>query len=355
MSPIKGLLDTPRLPRVGKIKLGIKMEKGNPKATDYFVVPLEVQQALNEEKPQKLRIAFPCEETEVFAPYWYKRYSSLRGLMCKGDGESARRLCEVAKVIDQNGVLPDDKHPRFWPLPGKEAGKTAWFDIKCPPDSCDEYLRKQCLAKMNLQFLLLDVPGLGVWQIDTGSWESMRNILNTVDHIKQYGKISLIPLILSLEAEEAAPDGVKKKVYILHLTAPYSLAQLYEYLKLPPGRALLPDPDTEAPDDITSEAGSEESLEGSNKVEEDIFGEQAIEERDKNLLWKDILDLLKDVGHEKDSLLDWFKKKGVKVTQALGETSPKEVTKEMLTTLRDNLKAYKVSIKKAGTDQGKLI
>ncbi len=47
MTPIEGVSDIQRMPKLGKIRLGIKAElKGKhpyPRATDYFVVPDEIK------------------------------------------------------------------------------------------------------------------------------------------------------------------------------------------------------------------------------------------------------------------------------------------------------------------------
>ena len=62
--PIKGISEVRRLPRLGKIRLGIKVQgdKKNPypRAVDYFVVPEEIQPCVGE-KPKKLSIMFPVE------------------------------------------------------------------------------------------------------------------------------------------------------------------------------------------------------------------------------------------------------------------------------------------------------
>ena len=72
MSPIKGISDRPRLPRLGKIRLGIKVEeegkKPYPRAVDYFVCPPEVQAVLGE-KPRSLPIAFPTDDPDQWASH----------------------------------------------------------------------------------------------------------------------------------------------------------------------------------------------------------------------------------------------------------------------------------------------
>ena len=107
---IKGLSDVRRLPRLGKIRLGIKVKHaktGNeyPKEVGYFVCPPEIQKVYGE-KPTALDIMFPIEdETKVFAQN-YKAYV-FQGLRCKGDGEIALRRVSDLKWVKDGKVLDD--------------------------------------------------------------------------------------------------------------------------------------------------------------------------------------------------------------------------------------------------------
>ena len=74
--PIKDFKGKSRIPRLGKIRLGIKVpgtKSEYPKATDYFVCPEEVK-AVYGEKPKRLNIAFHSEELEEVFPQYYKLY-----------------------------------------------------------------------------------------------------------------------------------------------------------------------------------------------------------------------------------------------------------------------------------------
>ena len=64
--PIKGVTDIVRMPRLGKIHLGVKVEGDRstyPRAVDYFVCPPEVV-AIHGEKPKELDVMFPNEDDE---------------------------------------------------------------------------------------------------------------------------------------------------------------------------------------------------------------------------------------------------------------------------------------------------
>lgn len=217
--PIKDLSDTVRLPRLGKIHLGYRHpEKGYPIKTDYFVFPKEHSdyKKLVEtfgEKPKELRILIPVEDEELWATQYYKAYSLTRGLICKGDGEVAMRMVDA-----KTGGLPE-----------KETGMIALTEMTCAGKECPEYKAKKCGETMNLRFVLPEVPGLGIWQIDTGSINSILNINSCANMIKKaFGRVSLIPLKLTLEPIEVnnPETGKKQTVYVMHLRTTVTIAQL---------------------------------------------------------------------------------------------------------------------------------
>ncbi len=249
MSPIKGISRIARLPRLGKIRLGIRKEGDDatsyPLLTDYFVCPDEVKKVFGE-KPRELRIMFPTEDSEQWAIQYLRRYSGSRSLICRGDGETA-----VGRVEARTGVIGA----------GRGGIQIGLQEITCNPNECNYHQRGQCHRVMNLQFLLPDCPGFGVYQLDT--FNSMKRIASALTFIrKACQRVSMIPLSLRLVEQEAQPAGSRKTVYVLSLTCPLSLAEIQRYAQMPPGQALLlPPPDSEAPDDLfpQEEIGAKET------------------------------------------------------------------------------------------------
>lgn len=205
---IKGYSDVRRLPRLGKIRTGIKKQKLDtngkpvlnkrgeplyyPVALDYFVCPEEVAKVYGE-KPREIDIMFPLSDEEVIFPQYMKKYGA-SGLRCKGDG--------VTGYMSVNGNL---------------------VARNCNlGDPADEWC-KDCQPRADLNVLLPKVPGFGVWTIGTGGWNSIVNVNSQITAIKAMtgGRIDYIPLKLRIVEHKATilNDGkqFQKTVYVLRL------------------------------------------------------------------------------------------------------------------------------------------
>jgi len=238
MSPIKGISEIVRLPRLGKIRLGIKKEGTDgsvyPVPTDHFVCPDEVQKVFGE-KPKELRIMFPTEDREQWASQYLRCYSESGNLICRGDGETA--LARVETPTAKTDSI-DEKTSKL-------------MEIPCNPARCPCHQQGYCRRVMNLQFLLPECPGFGVYQLDTSSYHSMKNInsmLTLIYNVCQ--RVSMIPLSLQLVEQPVQPDGNDKVAYVLKLNCNLFLVEAQRFAQVPRGRALLPPPDSEAPDDL---------------------------------------------------------------------------------------------------------
>ena len=265
MSPIKNLTERRRLPRIGKIHLGILADKNKegkpctpyPKAVDYFVFSKEHSQYEEivkafGEKPRELRIIFPLEDEERFASQYYRCYSKTRGLICKGDGETAMRMIDT-----QTGALAD-----------RNSKAVVMKDIPCQGRKCPDYGTK-CKELMNLQFMLPEISGLGIWQIDTSSVNSIMRINGALDLIRAvYGRVRMVPLILSLEQIEVTnpDDGKKKKVWVMNLLSTDKMIEAAIKSRMEPMQLIagigeaeelddvdVPVPDEERPAMVTSD------------------------------------------------------------------------------------------------------
>src|SRR4030042_179869 len=121
--PIKGVSEVVRLPRQGKIRLGIKKENAEhihyPSPTDYFVCPDEVKKVFGE-KPKELRVMFPTDEESQWASQYLRCYSESGSLICRGDGVTA-----VARVAISTDAIATE-----------ESEVTELREITCNPANC---------------------------------------------------------------------------------------------------------------------------------------------------------------------------------------------------------------------------
>lgn len=224
--PIKGLSEVRRLPRLGKIHLGVKVSQkkdGTPCApypteVDYFVCPPEVE-AVFKEKPKSLRIMFPVDNADIFFAQWLKCYGA-NLLKCKGDNERAFTWDEEGGGIKE---------------------------IPCP---CPKLESGDCKQIGILQFLLPDVPGAGVFQITTSSKTSIIDLNSSISFIRAIcGRVNMIPLILKREPTmmQRVEDGKPKKsthyTLKIDLDEKVTMRQLQQAALIAPERVLLPPPD----------------------------------------------------------------------------------------------------------------
>ncbi|MCY0876299.1 MAG: hypothetical protein OWT28_08530 [Firmicutes bacterium] len=206
--PIKGHSDMRRIPRIGKIHLGMKQtsqKSGSayPIACDHFVVKPDEStseaaasafHAVYGETPREITIAFASDDPEDFFPQYLSSYKGGEGrysLFCKGDGVTAKR----------------------------SDGQGGFREMPCLYQACEFYQAKKCKELGRLQFFLPDVPGIGVWGLDSTSYHSAVNLNSAIDLVRALtgGRMKMIPLKLRLVPKVVSPDGHAKTVYVLDL------------------------------------------------------------------------------------------------------------------------------------------
>ena len=204
---IEGLSSIRRLPRLGKIRLGIKKVsektgKEYPSETDYFVCPAEVRKICGDE-PKELNISFPMNDPEVIFPQCYKWYGSSKGLKCRGDGINALRL------NDDTGEMEERN---------------------CP---CDLLESGKCKQRASLIFNLPGVAIGGVYQIDLSSYHSIVDINSGIDYARALlnDQIAFIPFKLKRVPKETHNDGKKQIHYTLQLELNITAKELTELQK----------------------------------------------------------------------------------------------------------------------------
>jgi hypothetical protein len=125
--------------------------------------------------------------------YWeaFRRYGSGTGLVCHGDGHNA--------IVEETGET-----------------------IECPCPFAEPTLRDgkeypaACKPTVSVSLWLYEIPELGLFQIDTGSFRSMSNIkwfIFTGLPSLSGGQIAGIPIRVSIEPFQAVHNGQASTAY----------------------------------------------------------------------------------------------------------------------------------------------
>lgn len=188
---VKGVSEQRRLPRLGKIRLGVKVVNPKtgaerPREVDYFVVPPEVAKIYGEQ-PKELDVLFPVNDIEIIFPQAYKWYGKSRGLKCIGNGVTAYRYNEETGTMQER---------------------------ECP---C-EIKGTQCALRAHLLFILPKVSMGGIYQIDVGSYNSIIDINSGLEYIQSLiGRFAMVPLKLKRVPREIVYEGNKRIHYPLQI------------------------------------------------------------------------------------------------------------------------------------------
>lgn len=300
---IKGLSEIRRLPRIGKIHLGVKNTSDKsggiyPTQTDYFVIedkntPKEIIQKIKEiygERPQHLDIYFFSDNIEDIFPQYLKRYSKGQ-LLCKGNGETAQSI--------------DPK-----------TGEAK--EIPCLYKNCPYYQQKLCKTIGHLKFCIQGIPG-GFFQIDTSSKNSIIQINTAIDMIKQQNnghianillKLTLVPIQVQVRNENTT---FKKTTYILNIyqdsnNLNTNKENINAAMSSSNNNIIFDEDDKEVPEDLFPWESPEESKEENKEESEEIPEGFAIAENEEDPFEDTSLEQKQEKQTENLLILQEFKK-----------------------------------------------
>lgn len=217
--PIPGITDTDRLPRLGHIRLGEKVEGRNgdyPKALDYFRFDDApgVEDVYGKGCREIFPVLLPHDDEQVF--FWTGRKAYGRsGLFCvSDDGTNARRVY-VPPGDDKRG---DPEGHAYVIKNNIDVDPGEMFDLPCLGEDCSFFVGKKCSNIGRLMIMLPNIPKFGVYEITTTSINSMRNILSITRAVrKAVGKVTGIEFALKLVPLQVQPNGKAKTVYVLEM------------------------------------------------------------------------------------------------------------------------------------------
>jgi len=237
--PIKGLSETRRLPRMGKLRLGVMVESPGknsyPKEVKHFILDpavanpeehkklIDIFESKYGKEPTSIDIMFPVADLEHIFPQYYKSYGSGSLMKCKGDGSKA-------ETNDQEYMS------KLKNIGDGDFGKI----VECAGKNCPYYMSKKCSEVATLSVLLPELPGSGVWQVSTGSIHSILNLNSCFDYIRALaGRFHMIPLRLERREQAISHDGKKTKHYVLHINLELSLKDLQNRAMIDPVKSAM--------------------------------------------------------------------------------------------------------------------
>lgn len=227
----------PQMPRVAKIRLGIKAKAGSgkeyPKEVDYFVLTdcPEVAKVYGQ-APKELPILLPLENVDAIIPHRFAFWGSDAGLKCQGDGNVYIRV-------------------------NRESGEME--EGECPtPSECDfciseKYNKPMCIRQGTLNVMLPGVSMAGIYQIDTTSWHAIQGILDDLAYIRSLcGRVSLLTIgnrcLLKLvrKPTETHHDGHKRVHFPMRIVLAATQDEIWMIRKRATSHAITDGPKTTA-------------------------------------------------------------------------------------------------------------
>jgi len=245
------LLRRPRLPRLGIIRLGYKETRQRrdgteytfPRAADHFVLDDAPSVAkIYGDEPTVLEPVFlPLDNEDIIASHYLRMYTQTWGLVCRGDGRTASRQVDPDRLKATGDPVPADKDTK----------KPMMLTVHCP---CPYLETGDCRETLFLYVMLPEVPGAGVFQVSTGSANSIRNLQGSMAMIRAIaGRINNIRLKLSLVPQKVVSfeRGGQVTIHVLQLDlaeqmTAYQLARAANNYVL----GILPSPDETPPEDV---------------------------------------------------------------------------------------------------------
>lgn len=188
-------------PLIGRVKCGMKSEKGYPMSVDYFVpsgsyAPLFTQ--AYGEKPSVIQIVFPSDDPELVCREEYILRDSAGKLIASGDGVNFRTWSEKQKVyID----ITTDEQPGLMEM-------------------LASHYKQEWKVTLTLNFILPLVRGvMGCWQFVTkGSASTIPQVRDTFDTmLAQNGRVAGVIFDLSVTMAKSQKPGVSSKYPVVSL------------------------------------------------------------------------------------------------------------------------------------------
>lgn len=116
---------------------------------------------------------------------------------------------------------------------GEVAVNADGLAIPCDPQTCPDAIAKRCKPNGILSVMLIDAPRVGgVYKFRTTSWNTIRNVLSSIELIRSLtdGVLAGLPLIMKLQPKTTLIPGTQKTttIYMVNLEYRGSITDLLD-------------------------------------------------------------------------------------------------------------------------------
>lgn len=202
MSPI--LQIQRRMMQLGRVRLGEKAANGAPKKLDTFRFTSASRALLEAVAEQHGGTVTPWENAPSEGYFQVTTEATALDII----------LPPVFSDVDGSPTLPYSQWYERWSAGGCERrcdGVTESLSGK--PCMCDREKRKanaktECRAVTRVSFMLPDIPGLGVWRLDSLGWNAAVELPLTLEVLSSAAREQrFIPAVLSIQHRTSKRDG----------------------------------------------------------------------------------------------------------------------------------------------------
>lgn len=191
------------LPRIGKIKIGKKSERGFPQSVDYFIPSGKYAGLFTQaygERPQTIQIVFPDDDAEKVCNEFYEYRDNEGRLLAKGDG-AVFQVWNGEKYVELNTT----DYPHLMDsIKAKYPSKQGWR------------------IRLTMNFIVPMVKGIaGLWTFETnGTASTIPQVRDTFDTmLRERSFVKGIIFDLNVQFATSQHPGAKSKFPVVTLVA----------------------------------------------------------------------------------------------------------------------------------------
>ncbi len=200
-----------QMPRIGKIRLGVRVDTGKgtaPKEVPHFVVPPEVERVFGPQ-PTSLLIMFPLNDLKEIFPTENVWYGTGTGKKCYSTPDPDK------KDALQGHCLWTHVEATGNPQPPQPEDPNQRIIVPCP---CPLIKNKTCTPKGLLRFMLPQISVSGVYEIGTPSVANIVRIKSALTLLYNiFERWTGIPITLTREPVKMQWQGALRTHYLLSL------------------------------------------------------------------------------------------------------------------------------------------